>query len=69
MVKKWETQLKPFAERLAGLRNSVRASLLQMDDKNLKSIQDACRKPTSTNCWWAIYRVTDVVLEEASSIS
>ncbi|KKM18976.1 hypothetical protein LCGC14_1660330 [marine sediment metagenome] len=68
MVKKWVTQLQPFAERLAELRAYVRTSLEQQDDKGLKAIRDACRKPTSSNCWWAIYRVTDVVSEEAHSI-
>ena len=68
MVKKWVTQLQPFAERLAELRVYARTSLEQQDDKGLKAIQDACRKPTSTNCWWAIYQVTDVVKEEAHSI-
>lgn len=64
----WKTRLEPFAQKLAAMQNDIAAMLSSQDDKEIKKIISACRRPTETNCWWATFRIADTVKTEAEVI-
>ncbi len=65
MATTWKKKLEPFAQAWAKMEESISAGLDAKSDKELKSLIKATQRPTSTNCWYAIYHVAEIVNEEA----
>jgi hypothetical protein len=58
----WQDTLKPFDDIFEGIENR----LTEMSDEELEALFEACRHPTTTNCWWltlngAVYLLPRVV--------
>lgn len=59
----WENLLGEFAREYADMENRVRRRVRAKTDEELKELNWAVLQPNEANCWWAIYRVKDLVLQ------
>ena len=57
----WKTKLEPFAMVMAGIAENIR----NMENDELLELYDACKEPTSTNCWCWTYEAAKFVRKEA----
>ena len=53
----WQKLLEPFAEDYARIAQRVE------ETENLDTLLSACDKPTTTNCYWATFRVSRLVCQ------
>ncbi len=68
MAVMWKKKLEPFAQAWAKMEDSISVGLDAKSDKELKSLIKATQRPTSSNCWYAIYHVAEIVNEEAQRV-
>lgn len=59
----WKTRLAPFADEYSAMLAAVERIVESMTDDELTKVLAATRRPSQTNCWWAIYRVAPIVRE------
>lgn len=56
-MRKWEKVLAPYGDLYLQMIEMITAT----DDASLRTLVRACRKPTTTNCPWQIYRIAPSV--------
>jgi hypothetical protein len=59
----WKLVLEPFGISLAGMYEAITA----LGDEDLLELQEACTKPTQTNCWCFTYRAANVIRDEVET--
>ncbi len=73
----WQTLLDPFAWVVYELGDRVpaktvaaalRGMLRSRSDDEIRSIVAACKEPTETNCWWAIYQAAQLLPRAAEQV-
>ncbi len=57
LTKRDRTALMPFATMLVSWTAQIEA----MSHPDLRALRRACGRPTSTNCWWAIFEAAEVL--------
>ncbi len=68
MATTWKKKLEPFAQMWGKMEESISAGLDAKSDKELRSLIKATQRPTSMNCWYAMYHVAEIVNEEAQRL-
>lgn len=57
----WQKTLRPWAEEYADLTERIAAHCLSLTDAQLQAFDDAAKRPSQTNCWWAMYQVAPLI--------
>jgi hypothetical protein len=65
-MKAWEATLRPFANRLAALDREIDDAVKKASRAKLVRMVEACRRATTSNCWWATFQVRDMVSSAAA---
>lgn len=60
-MKLWEATLRPFALKLAALDREIVDLAEKASAKKLRRMLAACKRVTAANCWWATFRIRDMV--------
>jgi hypothetical protein len=61
----WKQRLRPFAEIYAAAEAEMENLLKELDEEELRAILASAHKPTSTNCWWAAFKISRRLREMA----
>lgn len=61
----WKKTLRPYADLLEQLHQKVKTDAAEMSDADLKALNEAALKPSSTNCGWSTFEAAAIVRERA----
>ena len=63
---KWKAELEPLSAMVAAPLSWLWAE--ERTKAELESLVRAARKASQTNCWWATYRASRVILDEVPRV-